>query len=83
MEPPFKPQVKSETDVSYFDKEFTGESVQLTPPDHYHQGSDGLNVIEEGEEYNEFNQFSYQDISSTNSSSLTYSINSLDVSREG
>ena len=31
--PPFKPQVVSETDTRYFDSEFTGESVELTPPD--------------------------------------------------
>ena len=31
--PPFKPQVVSETDTRYFDQEFTGESVELTPPD--------------------------------------------------
>ncbi len=33
VEPPFKPQVMSETDTRYFDTEFTGESVELTPPD--------------------------------------------------
>ncbi|CAJ0559477.1 unnamed protein product, partial [Mesorhabditis spiculigera] len=32
IEPPFKPLVTSETDTSYFDKEFTSEAVQLTPP---------------------------------------------------
>ncbi|KAL4702896.1 hypothetical protein ACJJTC_016340, partial [Scirpophaga incertulas] len=31
--PPFKPQVESDTDTRYFDSEFTGESVELTPPD--------------------------------------------------
>lgn len=31
--PPFKPQVTSDTDTRYFDSEFTGESVELTPPD--------------------------------------------------
>ena len=31
--PPFKPQVLSETDTRNFDIEFTGESVELTPPD--------------------------------------------------
>lgn len=31
--PPFKPQVTSDTDTRYFDEEFTGESVELTPPD--------------------------------------------------
>lgn len=33
IEPPFKPQVTSDTDTRYFDTEFTGESVELTPPD--------------------------------------------------
>lgn len=31
--PPFRPQVTSDTDTRYFDSEFTGESVELTPPD--------------------------------------------------
>jgi len=31
--PPFKPQVTSITDTRYFDKEFTAQPVQLTPPD--------------------------------------------------
>ena len=51
IEPPFKPQVTSDTDVSYFDKEFTGESVKLTPPENY-SGQDPLNVIDEEGEYN-------------------------------
>lgn len=77
--PPFKPQVTSETDTRYFDREFTGESVQLTPPD---QG-EHLNSIDEESEYFTFNQFSYQDISSTLGSSLASSLNSLDVTEEG
>uniref|UniRef100_A0A915CSZ5 non-specific serine/threonine protein kinase n=1 Tax=Ditylenchus dipsaci TaxID=166011 RepID=A0A915CSZ5_9BILA len=32
IEPPFRPQLASETDTSYFDQEFTREAVQLTPP---------------------------------------------------
>lgn len=31
--PPFKPQVTSDNDTRYFESEFTGESVELTPPD--------------------------------------------------
>lgn len=31
--PPFKPEVDSDTDTRYFDSEFTGQSVELTPPD--------------------------------------------------
>lgn len=79
LTPPFKPQVTSETDTRYFDSEFTGESVQLTPPD---QGLDHLNVIQEESEIN-FGQFSYQDsASSLLASSLTTSLNSLDVSKD-
>ena len=32
VEPPFKPQVTSETDTRYFDEQFTKEPVQFTPP---------------------------------------------------
>lgn len=56
--PPFKPQVSSDTDTRYFDSEFTGESVELTPPE---QGG-VLNDIQE-EPY--FPQFSYHDMAST------------------
>lgn len=31
LEPPFKPMVTSDLDTCYFEKEFTGEFVQLTP----------------------------------------------------
>lgn len=34
--PPFKPQLITDTDTRYFDSEFTGQSVELTPPeDHF------------------------------------------------
>ncbi|ELU04030.1 hypothetical protein CAPTEDRAFT_114953 [Capitella teleta] len=33
IEPPFKPKIKSNTDVSYFDADFTMEKPNLTPPD--------------------------------------------------
>ncbi|XP_015785669.1 RAC serine/threonine-protein kinase isoform X2 [Tetranychus urticae] len=52
--PPFKPAVTSETDTRYFDSEFTGESVKLTPP-----GPNNLNSISEEEELPYFQQFSY------------------------
>ncbi|XP_068156686.1 RAC serine/threonine-protein kinase-like [Drosophila tropicalis] len=61
--PPFKPQVTSDTDTRYFDNEFTGESVELTPPDP--SGPLG-SIVEEPL----FKQFSYHgDISSTLGSS--------------
>jgi len=73
--PPFKPQVLNETDTSYFDFEFTGQSVELTPPDD--DGPSEYASIAEGEEGVEepFATFSWRDdpgASSvmTNSSSL-------------
>lgn len=50
---PFKPHVDSETDTRYFDSEFTGESVELTPPDRDTQ----LAPLQEEQH---FPQFSYQ-----------------------
>ncbi|XP_057334417.1 RAC serine/threonine-protein kinase isoform X2 [Microplitis mediator] len=71
--PPFKPQVTSDTDTRYFDSEFTGESVELTPPDRGILGSgSGLNSIAEEQEH--FPQFSYQDSHSA-ATSISVSIN--------
>ena len=53
--PPFKPQVESDTDTRYFDSEFTGESVELTPPENAPLDS----ITEEPASY--FTAFSYQD----------------------
>lgn len=58
--PPFKPQVTSDTDTRYFDQEFTGESVELTPPDH-----GPLNAISEEQEQPYFQQFSFHGSSGT------------------
>ncbi|KAF5294018.1 hypothetical protein FQA39_LY13572 [Lamprigera yunnana] len=70
--PPFKPQVTSDIDTRYFDSEFTGESVELTPPEQ----SGPLGAIQE-EPY--FPQFSFQDLSSTLGSSahISSSISSV------
>ncbi|CAB3223300.1 unnamed protein product [Arctia plantaginis] len=62
--PLFKPQVESETDTRYFDSEFTGESVELTPPDN----DSSLARIQE----EQFPQFSYQDICSSAHSALSH-----------
>jgi len=73
--PPFKPQVVNDTDTRYFDSEFTGESVELTPPDH--KGCH-LGQIPEGEEEGDeeyFTQFSYQGASVLGGTSLL-SVNS-------
>uniref|UniRef100_A0A182Q166 non-specific serine/threonine protein kinase n=1 Tax=Anopheles farauti TaxID=69004 RepID=A0A182Q166_9DIPT len=56
--PPFKPQVQSDTDTCYFDREFTGESVELTPSDN----NGPLGAIQEEPH---FSEFSYQDMAST------------------
>ncbi|XP_071442036.1 RAC-beta serine/threonine-protein kinase B [Hetaerina americana] len=59
--PPFKPQVTSDTDTCYFDSEFTGESVELTPPEHGPLNS----ISEELEQQPYFPQFSFQNLSSS------------------
>lgn len=59
--PPFKPQVTTDTDTRYFDSEFTGESVELTPPEQ----AGPLKSISEEMEQPYFPQFSYQDLSSS------------------
>nr|XP_045588613.1 RAC serine/threonine-protein kinase-like [Procambarus clarkii] len=76
--PPFKPQVTSETDTRNFNQEFTGESVQLTPPDQ----EDYVCLTEEDSQYMTFNKFSYQDVSSTLGSSPALSLNSLNVAEK-
>lgn len=74
--PPFKPQVLSETDTRNFDIEFTGESVELTPPDQ-DDGPSNCTTIAEVEE--SFSQFSYNDMGGSvlsNSSDHTKNSNS-------
>lgn len=55
--PPFKPQVTSDTDTRYFDSEFTGETVELTPPEASNLGQ--LNSITEDAENPHFTEFSF------------------------
>nr|AZJ37421.1 AKT-1b [Haemonchus contortus]AZJ37422.1 AKT-1b [Haemonchus contortus] len=57
IEPPYKPSVQSETDTSYFDKEFTSAPVQLTPPP---ARSGPLATVDELDEMqSNFTQFSF------------------------
>ena len=70
--PPFKPQVLSETDTRNFDIEFTGESVELTPPDQ-DDPSEFDTIAEVAES---FSQFSYNDGTCLSQSSL-HSRNSI------
>jgi len=76
--PPFRPQVVSDTDTRYFDSEFTGESVELTPPDNFN--SHLISSIPEDQDEDEpgyFDQFSYQDPSSVMGGHSLLSGNSL------
>uniref|UniRef100_V9KF61 non-specific serine/threonine protein kinase n=1 Tax=Callorhinchus milii TaxID=7868 RepID=V9KF61_CALMI len=52
--PPFKPQVTSEIDTRYFDEEFTGQTITITPPD-----QDGSMDSIDNERRPHFPQFSY------------------------
>merc|ERR1712194_959540 len=70
--PPFKPQVLSETDTRNFDIEFTGESVELTPPDQ----DDPSEFDPIAEVAESFSQFSYNDGTCLSQSSL-HSRNSI------
>lgn len=68
---PFQPEVESATDTRYFDSEFTGESVELTPPKESRcRGAAGgteasvaarLDDIFEEDDDETFNDFGYQD----------------------
>ncbi|XP_042633321.1 RAC-alpha serine/threonine-protein kinase isoform X2 [Cyprinus carpio] len=52
--PPFKPQVTSETDTRYFDVEFTGQTITITPP-----GQDENMEYFDSDRIPHFPQFSY------------------------
>uniref|UniRef100_A0A6Q2YKB2 non-specific serine/threonine protein kinase n=1 Tax=Esox lucius TaxID=8010 RepID=A0A6Q2YKB2_ESOLU len=52
--PPFKPQVTSETDTRYFDVEFTGQTITITPP-----GQDDNMESFDSDRRPHFPQFSY------------------------
>ena len=63
--PPYKPQVSSATDTRYFDSEFTGQSVELTPPDSYKAYLMSTIAEDDDQEADkEFNRFSYHNPSS-------------------
>ncbi|KAL6485908.1 hypothetical protein MHYP_G00053000 [Metynnis hypsauchen] len=54
LTPPFKPQVTSETDTRYFDVEFTGQTITITPP-----GQDESMESFDSDRRPHFPQFSY------------------------
>jgi len=64
--PPYKPEVTSETDTRYFDDVFTGDSVELTPPDREPLGS--IPEAQGGDV--DFEGFSYRDLSATLGASM-------------
>ena len=65
--------MESETDTQYFGAEFTGESVELTPPD---CGPLSLmHTIDEDQE--DFTEFSYQNPNSILGGGSLHSINSV------
>ena len=66
IEPPFKPQVTSDTDTRYFEEEFTGENVQLTPPD-------ANSRLEITNEINYFDSFSFYGSKSSLNSQKSHS----------
>lgn len=78
--PPFKPQVMSDTDTRNFDIEFTGESVELTPPDDADQPSEFSAICEVDEV--DFSQFSYQDPNSVLTPSSVHSRSLLPIHTE-
>lgn len=82
--PPFKPQVLNETDTRNFDIEFTGESVELTPPEDDNPlseyGGELGTMTEEDAVPPPFEQFSYQDAGSVMTTSSIHSRTSLPLS---
>lgn len=65
--PPFKPEVASDVDTRYFDENFTGESVELTPPKRSPLTHELTAISEDpdadGEDFEDipsFDEFSYQ-----------------------
>jgi RAC serine/threonine-protein kinase len=59
IEPPFRPQLSSDMDTSYFDQEFTSQQIYLTPP----RNDSSLPTVEELEELqNNFVHFSFKNL---------------------
>lgn len=76
MEPPFKPQVTSETDTRYFDEQFTREPVQLSP---VRAPAPAAMAIQE-EDVPYFEQFSYHGAKSLSEIGSAMSGLSIDMS---
>jgi len=57
VQPPWKPDIKSDTDTKYIPDEFANEPVQLTPPEHPHRQL--ASITEESADMPYFQSFSY------------------------
>lgn len=57
VQPPWKPDIKSDTDTKYIPDEFANEPVQLTPPEHPHRQL--ASITEETADMPYFQSFSY------------------------
>ncbi|TKR87037.1 hypothetical protein L596_011514 [Steinernema carpocapsae] len=62
IQPPFRPQLASTTDTSYFDQEFTSEQVALTPPP---AGQLDTVLEVDDEMQSNFQQFSFHNVVSS------------------
>ncbi|EJD76759.1 AGC/AKT protein kinase, variant [Loa loa] len=74
--PPFRPNVQSDTDTCYFDKEFTQAPVQLTPPS---VRSGPLDTVDELDEMqNNFVQFSFHNVMSSSLRDVSDTMDALE-----
>ncbi len=71
LEPPFHPLVDSDSDTCYFEKEFTGENVQLTPPEEMSPLLTNINYFDSFSFYGSKSSLSSQKSNSTCSSNLS------------
>ena len=69
LEPPFRPLVDSDSDTCYFEKEFTGENVQLTPSEEASPLLSNVNYFDSFSFYGSKNSLNSQKSNSTRSSS--------------
>lgn len=76
--PPWKPDIKSDTDTKYIPEEFANDAVQLTPP-----AAGPLASIDEGDELPYFESFSYHGSSRGGSLGDYLRMSGMDVAGTG
>jgi len=59
IQPPWKPEIESDTDTKYIPDEFANEPVHLTPPKVSSASQQQLSSIAESDELPYFESFSY------------------------